>query len=103
MSRYRRFPTHTKTTLAPSNMPFSPKLLTRALSMYVTSVGQRFDGSSDSHAPEDSPVSDWSVVAFSVAEQMGVDGDALRRHFVCELYSAGLDGLGSEVSERILC
>ena len=44
------------------------------------------------HSPE------WPMAVFSLASQFGLDPDPLRRHYVCELFSSGLDGTAKEVS-----
>lgn len=68
--------------------------------MYVTSMATA-DESADSQSNKNA--SDWSVVTLRVAEQLDVDVDSLRRHFVCELYSAGLDNYGNEVTYLDYC
>lgn len=39
----------------------------------------------------------WPEIVYSLADQFGLDLDFLKRHHVCELYSAGFDKLAEEV------
>ena len=39
----------------------------------------------------------WPDIVYNLADQFGLDLDFLKRHHVCELYSAGFDKLAEEV------
>ncbi|XP_066474958.1 rab3 GTPase-activating protein non-catalytic subunit isoform X1 [Tiliqua scincoides] len=39
---------------------------------------------------------DWPALAIDLAQHLQVNEDAVRRHYVCELYNYGLDQLGEE-------
>ncbi|KAL4238914.1 Rab3 GTPase-activating protein non-catalytic subunit [Mactra antiquata] len=39
----------------------------------------------------------WPDLILQVADELGVDTDYLKRHYVCELYSAGFDKLAEEI------
>lgn len=39
----------------------------------------------------------WPDIVYSLADQFGLDLDFIKRHHVCELYSAGFDRLAEEV------
>lgn len=41
---------------------------------------------------------DWSMAIYDLADQVGVDIDPLKTDFVCELFSAGMNKLGQEVT-----
>ena len=40
----------------------------------------------------------WPTRLIEIAQDFGLDIDLLKRHHVCELYSAGFDKLAEEVS-----
>ena len=40
----------------------------------------------------------WPSKLIETAQDLGLDIDFLKRHYVCELYSAGFDRLAEEVS-----
>ncbi|KAL3873895.1 hypothetical protein ACJMK2_036974 [Sinanodonta woodiana] len=44
-----------------------------------------------------SPVNKWPTLALDLSHEFGLDIDFIKRHHVCELYSAGLDKLAEEV------
>ncbi|KAK3599646.1 hypothetical protein CHS0354_029108 [Potamilus streckersoni] len=44
-----------------------------------------------------SPVNKWPYIVLDLAHEFGLDIDFIKRHHVCELYSAGLDKLAEEV------
>lgn len=44
----------------------------------------------------------WPDTILSLADQFGLDLDFLKRHHVCELYSAGFDKLAEEVCAKSL-
>ena len=45
---------------------------------------------------------DWPAVVYKLAEQFGMDSDPLKRHYVYELYSAGMDEMAKEVGNILL-
>lgn len=40
---------------------------------------------------------DWPTVIYKLVEQFGMDSDPFKRHYVRELYSAGLDEIAKQV------
>ncbi|KAJ7379956.1 Rab3 GTPase-activating protein non-catalytic subunit [Desmophyllum pertusum] len=81
------------------------KFLTRALSFTVNTMSaqsphsalRREDSGNDNTGTmSDTSNNDWPAVIYTLAEQFGMDSDALRRHFVRELYSAGFDEIAKE-------
>lgn len=41
---------------------------------------------------------DWPALTVDLAQQLQVNEDVVRQHYVCELYNYGLDHLGEEVN-----
>lgn len=39
----------------------------------------------------------WPDIVYNLADEFGLDVDLLKRHHVCELYSAGFDKFAEEV------
>ncbi|CAM1313278.1 RAB3GAP2 (predicted) [Pycnogonum litorale] len=46
---------------------------------------------------EQTVANQWMAKIVKLGEMWGIDIDVLRRHYVCELYSTGLDSVGEEV------
>lgn len=62
------------------------------------SILRREDSDNDNTGTmSDTSANDWPAVIYTLAEQFGMDSDPLKRHFVRELYSAGLDDVAKEV------
>ena len=61
-------------------------------------VLRREDSDNDSKVTmPDTSTNDWPAVIYTLAEQFGMDGDPLKRHYVRELYSAGFDEVAKQV------
>ncbi|EDO35702.1 predicted protein, partial [Nematostella vectensis] len=70
------------------------KFLCKAMSMLTSAqASKQMTGTSPAH-PEST---DWLKVVLALADQLEVDADPLRCHYVQELYSTGLDSAGKEV------
>lgn len=82
-----------------SFISFHFQFLTRGLSMYATSLSSKPGDSSENNAHKTKSVDDWPTVILWLGNELGMDVDCLRRHYVSELYSAGMDGMASEVWE----
>lgn len=89
---------------------FCFQFLTRALSFAVSSLSSQSSHPALRREDSDNDITgtvagasnkDWSGVVYKLAEQFGMDSDPLKRHFVCELYSAGFDEIAKEVNNRI--
>ena len=49
-----------------------------------------------------SDICQWPSKLIETAQDLGLDIDFLKRHYVCELYSAGFDRLAEEVSFLVI-
>ena len=77
------------------------KLLLKVVSAAVQArhgVAKDRDSSEEAPSPPFETDQDWPVLALDLAHHLQVSEDAVRRHYVGELYNHGADHRGEEVS-----
>lgn len=76
--------------------------LCKFLTKLVSALAQAQAPSKTTDSPEEEVAvllkdRDWPALALDLAHHLQIAEDIIRRHYVCELYSYGLDHLGEEV------
>ncbi|OCT79434.1 rab3 GTPase-activating protein non-catalytic subunit [Xenopus laevis] len=88
----------------PSLVSLRQQFLLKVISSAVQTLAQTPEPTQSELTPTETPEKsvDWPELAVELARQLQVNEDTIWRHYVCELYSYGLDHLAEEAILRVL-